>query len=75
VVLLGVELARLAPLHQLAGIQEGCRPVKTLPEGFTDQTAVRGMIPTHTLVDIREQFAPLFPTNTPKKDTVGASAV
>ena len=38
--LLGVELARLAAPHQVAGIREYSWPVEALPEGLTDQRAV-----------------------------------
>jgi hypothetical protein len=35
--LLGMKLARIASLYQLDGILEGCRPVKAMLKGFTDQ--------------------------------------
>jgi hypothetical protein len=35
--LLGIKLAHLASLYQLDGILQGCRLVKVMPKGFTDQ--------------------------------------
>jgi hypothetical protein len=34
-----MKLARLASLYQLNGILKGCRPVKAMLKGFTDQRA------------------------------------
>jgi hypothetical protein len=34
-----MKLARLASLYQLDGILKGCRPVKAMLKGFTDQRA------------------------------------
>ena len=73
--LLGVELARLAAPHQVAGIRERGWPVKALPEGFTDQRAIGVVTPTLALVDIREQRAPLFPRDAFQEGPIRASAV
>jgi hypothetical protein len=43
--LLGKELARSASLYQLDGVLEGCRLVKVMPEGFTDQRVGRCVVP------------------------------
>jgi hypothetical protein len=37
--LLGMKVARLASLYQLDDILEGCRPVKAMSKGLTDQLA------------------------------------
>jgi hypothetical protein len=50
--LLDVELACLACLHQLDGVLEGCRPVKSVLKGFTDQHAGGYMIHTLTSMDL-----------------------
>jgi hypothetical protein len=63
--LLGVEMAGLAGLHQLDNILEGCRPVKSVPKGFTDQRVGRCMTPALTSMDLYEQLAALLSSNTP----------
>jgi hypothetical protein len=60
-----VELACLAGLHQLNGILEGCRPVKSVLKVFTNQRAVRCMVPALTSMDLCEQLAALLPGNAP----------
>jgi hypothetical protein len=61
--LLGVKLTRPAAPYQFEGVLEGCRPVKSVPKGFTDQRAGRCMVPTLTSMDICEQVAAFFPGN------------
>jgi hypothetical protein len=63
--LLGVELASLAGLHQLDGILEGCRLVKSVLKGFTDQHVERWMVPTLASMDFCEQIAALLLGNAP----------
>jgi hypothetical protein len=63
--LLGVELACLAGLYQLDGVLEGCRLVKPMLKGFTDQYAGRCMIPALTSMDLCEQLIALFLGNAP----------
>jgi hypothetical protein len=63
--LLGMKLTRPAVPYQFNGILEGCRPVKSVPKGFTDQRAGRYMVPALTSMDIREQVATFFPGNAP----------
>jgi hypothetical protein len=58
--LLGVELVCLAGLHQLDGILERCRPVKSVPKGFTDQHAGRCMVPALASMDFCEQITALL---------------
>jgi hypothetical protein len=58
-----MELACLAGLHQLDGILEGYRLVKTVSKGFTDQRAGRCMVLTLTSMDLYEQLVALFPGN------------
>jgi hypothetical protein len=62
--LLGVKLARAAGLYQLDGILKGCRPVKSVLKGFTNQRVGRRMIPTLLSMDLCEQLAALLPCNT-----------
>jgi hypothetical protein len=52
--LLGVKLACTVGLYQLNGVLEGCRPIKSVSKGFTDQRAGRRMIPTLTSMDLYE---------------------
>jgi hypothetical protein len=63
--LLGVELTRLAGLYQLDGVQESCRPVKSVPKGFTDQHARRCMVPTLTYMNFYEQLTAFLPGDAP----------
>jgi hypothetical protein len=60
-----VELACLADLYQLDGILEGCRSVKSMPKGFTDQRAGRCMVPALTSMDLCEQLVTLITGNAP----------
>jgi hypothetical protein len=53
--LLGVKLTRPAAPYQFDGVLEGCRPVKSVPKGFTDQRVRRCMVPALTSMDICEQ--------------------
>jgi hypothetical protein len=62
---LDVELACLASRHQLDGVLEGCRPVKFMSKGFTDQHAGRCMVLALTSMDLCEQLATLFLGNAP----------
>jgi hypothetical protein len=54
--LLGVKLTRLAGLYQLDGILESCRPIKSVPKGFSDQRAGRCMVPGLTSMNFCEQL-------------------
>jgi hypothetical protein len=63
--LLGVKLTRLEAPYQFDGVLEGCRPVKSVPKGFTDQRAGRCMISALTSMDICEQVTTFFPGNAP----------
>jgi hypothetical protein len=47
-----MELARSASLYLLDGVQEGCRLVKAMLEGFTDQHVGRCMVPTFASMDL-----------------------
>jgi hypothetical protein len=60
-----MELACHADLYQLDDILEGCRSVKSMPKGFTDQRAGRCMVPTLTSMDLCEQLTTLITGNTP----------
>jgi hypothetical protein len=54
--LLDVELACLAGLHQLDGVLEGCRSVKSMPKGFVDQHVRRCMVHALTSMDLCSQL-------------------
>jgi hypothetical protein len=60
-----MELACLAGLYQLAGVLEGCRLVKSVPKGFTNQHVRRCMVLALTSMDLCEQIVALLPGNTP----------
>jgi hypothetical protein len=49
-----MELALSVSLFQLDDILEGCRLVKAMPEGFTDQHAGRCVVPVSTSMDLYE---------------------
>jgi hypothetical protein len=49
-----MELACPTGLYQLNGVLEGCRPVKSMPKGFTDQHAGRCIVPIVTSMDLYE---------------------
>jgi hypothetical protein len=63
--LLSVKLAHATDLYQLDGVLEGCRPVKSVSKGFTDQRAGRHMISTLASMNLYEQLAAILPGNTP----------
>jgi hypothetical protein len=63
--LLDMKLAFVTGLYQLDGVLEGCRPVKSVLKGFTDQRAGRHMILTLASMDLCEQLAAFLLTNTP----------
>jgi hypothetical protein len=63
--LLGVELTHLAGLYQLDGVLESCRPVKSVPKGFTDQHAGRCMVPTLTFMNFCEQLTVFLLSDAP----------
>jgi hypothetical protein len=63
--LFGVELAGLVGLQQLNDVLEGCRPVKSIPKGFTDQHVERCMVPALTSMDLCKQLAALLLGNAP----------
>jgi hypothetical protein len=50
--LLGMELALILSLYQLDDVLEGCRLVKAMPKGFTDQCAGRCVVPTLSPMDL-----------------------
>jgi hypothetical protein len=52
--LFDMELACHVGIYQLDGILEGCRPVKYVPKGFTDQRAGRCMVLALTSMDLCE---------------------
>jgi uncharacterized protein YbcC (UPF0753/DUF2309 family) len=58
--LLDMELAYPASPYQLNGILNGCRLVKTMPKGFTDQHAIRFVVAALTSMDLCEQLAAFF---------------
>jgi hypothetical protein len=60
-----MELAYLTGLYQLDGVLEGCRPVKSMPKGLTDQRAERCMVPALTSMDLCKQIVALLPGNAP----------
>jgi hypothetical protein len=60
-----VKLTRLAGLYQLDGVLESCRPVKSMPKGFTDKRAGRCMVPTLTSMNFCEQLIPFVPGDAP----------
>jgi hypothetical protein len=49
-----MELACHVGIYQLDGILEGCRLVKYVPKGFTDQRAGRCMVLALTSMDLCE---------------------
>jgi hypothetical protein len=55
-----MKLASPANLYLLDSILDGCRPVKAILEGFTDQHAGRCMVATLTSMDLCEQLAALL---------------
>jgi hypothetical protein len=59
-----MKLACVTGLYQLDGVLEGCRPVKSVPKGFTDQRVERCVIPTLASMDLCEQFTTVLPGNT-----------
>jgi hypothetical protein len=63
--LLGVELTCLEGLHQLNGVLESCRLVKSVLKGFTEQRARRCVVPTLTSMNFYEQLAALLLGNVP----------
>jgi hypothetical protein len=63
--LLGVELTRLAGLYPLDDVLESCRPVKSVPKGFTDQRVGRCMVLTLTSMNFYEQLAAFLPGDAP----------
>jgi hypothetical protein len=73
--LLGVKLAHAVGLYQLDDVLGGCRLVKPMPKGFTDQCAGRRMILTLASMDLCEQLASFLPANTPHYDATGATPV
>jgi hypothetical protein len=60
-----MELTRLAGLHQLNGLLESCRSVKSVPKGFTDKRAGRCVVPTLTSMNFCEQLTALLLGNAP----------
>jgi hypothetical protein len=68
--LLGMELACLACRHQLDGILEGCRLVKSVLKGFIDQRAGRCMVSALASMVFCEQIAALLLGNTLHYDTI-----
>jgi hypothetical protein len=60
-----MKLACLAGLHQLDDVLDGCRPVKSMTKGFTNQRAGRCIGPTLTSMDLHEQLVAFLPGNAP----------
>jgi hypothetical protein len=63
--LLVMELTRLTGLYQLDGILESCRPVKSVPKGFSNQHAGRCMVPTLTSMNLYEQLVAFLQGDAP----------
>jgi hypothetical protein len=70
-----MKLAHVVGGYQLDGVLEGCRPVKSMSKGFTDQCVRRRMILTLTSMDLCEQLTTFLPANTPHYDVIGATSV
>jgi hypothetical protein len=70
-----MKLACPAGLYHLDGILEGCRPLKAMLKGFTNQRVGRCMVQTLTSMDLFEQLPALLLGNTPHYDTNGATPV
>jgi hypothetical protein len=60
-----MKLAHPTSLYHFVGILESHRPVKAMPEGFTDQRVGRCMVVTLTSMDLCEQLAALLPGYAP----------
>jgi hypothetical protein len=73
--LLGVEVTRLAGLHQLDCILESCRPVKSVLKDFTDQRAGRCVVPTFASMNFCEQLTAILPGNASHYDAIDAMSV
>jgi hypothetical protein len=63
--LLGVEMTHLAGLYQFNDVLQSCRPLKSVPKGFTDQRTGRCMVPTLTSMNFYEQLTMLLSGNPP----------
>jgi hypothetical protein len=63
--LLDVKLACPMGLYQLDDVLKGCRPVKAMLKGFTNQHTRRCMISILTSMELCEQLVALLPGNTP----------
>jgi hypothetical protein len=63
--LLGMKLTCAAGLYQLDDILEGCRPVKAVLKGFTNQRVRRCIVPTLASMDLYEHLTALLPGNAP----------
>jgi hypothetical protein len=61
----GMKLTRPTAPYQFNGVLEGCRPVKSVLKGFTDQRVGRCMVPALTSMDFCEQVAAFFSSNAP----------
>jgi hypothetical protein len=73
--LLGIKLACSASLYQLDDILEGCRPVKAMPKGFTDQRVRWCMVATLASMDLYKQLTALFSVCAPQYDAIGATPI
>jgi hypothetical protein len=45
---------------QCPNIRDSCRPVETRPEGFTYDGSRPSMLPTHTTMDLGQEFSSFF---------------
>lgn len=70
-----MELARIASLDPFLCVLQRGRPIKTLPEGFTDQGARGGMRPTLTLMGVGDELDALFPRDTLQEHPVGSASI
>jgi hypothetical protein len=73
--LLGVELARLAPLDHLSRVRERRRPIEAAVICFPDEGDSRGMMPTFAGVDVPEEFLALVSQDALQSDTTRATPV
>jgi hypothetical protein len=59
--LLGMKLAGPTSLYQLDGVQDSCRPVKAVSEGFTNQHVGRCMVVILASMNLYKQLTALRP--------------
>jgi hypothetical protein len=73
--LLGMELARLAPLDHLSGVRECRRPVEAVAISFLDKCASRGMMSTLTGMNVSEEFLAFMSRDALQSDATRATPV